>query len=631
MCGIVGLYRWPGRSEAVAARLEAMCRTIVHRGPDDQGTFIDEQIALGMRRLSIIDVAGGHQPIDNEDGSVKVVFNGEIYNYRALRAGLQAAGHRFRTQTDTETIVHAYEEHGADCVNRFNGIFAFALWDAPARRLLLVRDRIGVKPLYYSRTRDGLAFASEIKALLALPEMSRTLDVAAAGQFFRLGFVPPPRTLFQDIQKLPPGWRLIAKDGDVRLEQYWDLRFSKQDSAASFEECREELRAILRQAVADQMVSDVPLGAFLSGGVDSSAVVAFMRQASNNGVRTFSIGFDPEQHAYHNESPYAEAVAKQLGTEHETLIVRPNIVDLMPALIEKLDEPLTDTSFLVTYLVSELAHRHVKVALSGVGGDELFGGYRRYLAPALKKAAAWVPDSWQEALGKRLACLPADRGSVWGNLGRYAKTWGRSLHLPLGRQYLDLVSALPAEQVASLLRVDLGPEDPGEALVKWFDRAGPADALDRLLYVDAKSALPESLLLLTDKMGMATSLEVRVPFLDNRVVDFVCRVPSEYRMRGFTLKRLLKAALKGVVPDFVLTRSKRGFGTPIGTWLRSDLRPMVEDLLEEGRLSRAGLFDAGRVKNIVAAHNSGREDFTEAIVALLTFEIWRERFRVTLP
>ncbi len=630
MCGIVGLHRWPGRSEAVAACLEEMCRTIIHRGPDDQGTFIDEHIALGMRRLSIIDVAGGHQPIENEDGTIKIVFNGEIYNYRSLRADLETAGHRFRTRTDTETIVHAYEEYGVDCVNRLNGIFAFALWDAPARRLFLARDRIGVKPLYYSQTTNGLAFASEIKALLALPEIAPVLDVQATAQFFRLGFVPPPRTLFRDIRKLPPGWHLIAGSDNVRLEQYWDLKFTENESVATFEECREELRGILKHAVADQMVSDVPLGAFLSGGVDSSAVVAFMRQATGNDVRTFSIGFDPQQHAYHNESPYAEAVAQQLGTKHETLIVQPNVVDLMPALIEKLDEPLTDTSFLVTYLVSELAHRHVKVALSGVGGDELFGGYRRYLAPVLRKASAWMPEGWHQAVGKRLAALPADRGSRLGNLGRYAKAWGRSLHQPLGRQYLDLVSALPAEQVSHLLLPNLGPEDPGEPLVQCYDRTGSGDALDRLLYVDAKSVLPESLLLLTDKMGMATGLEIRVPFLDNRVVDFVCRVPSEYRMRGFTLKRLLKAAVKGVVPDFVLSRSKRGFGTPIGSWLRNELRPMVEDLLDERRLDRGGLFDARLVKNIVVAHNSGREDFTEAIVALLTFEIWRERFRVSL-
>jgi asparagine synthase (glutamine-hydrolysing) len=378
------------------------------------------------------------------------------------------------------------------------------------------------------------------------------------------------------------------------------------------------------------MVSDVPLGAFLSGGVDSSAVVAFMRQAATHGVRTFSIGFDAE-HAYHNEAPYAEAVAKELGTQHETLIVRPQIVDLMPALIEKLDEPLTDTSFLVSHLVSEVAHRHVKVALSGVGGDELFAGYRRYFAPALGRTASWLPQGLRRTVGKGLGCLPADRGSVLGNLGRYAKAWGRSLHLPLSQQYLDLVSVLPAEQVAALIRTGCNGHDPGHDLISWFDQAHATSSLDRLLYVDAKSALPESLLLLTDKMGMANSLEVRVPFLDNRIVDFVCRVPSHYRMRGFTLKRLLKSSLKGVVPDFVLTRSKRGFGTPMGSWLRTDLRPMVEDLLAEERLRREGLFDATVVREIVAAHDSGREDFTEAIFSLLTFQIWRERFQVTLP
>ena len=615
----------------MAPRLSAMCRTIFHRGPDDEGTFVDGEVGLGMRRLSIIDVAGGHQPIQNEDGSITVVFNGEIYNYQALRNDLQAKGHHFRTRTDTETIVHAYEEYGTDCVQRFNGIFAFALWDAQTQRLFLARDRIGVKPLYYTQRGEGLAFASEIKALLALGEMSRTVDLAAAGQFFRLGFVPPPLTLFRGIRKVPPGWRLIAEHGQIRLEQYWDLEFAARNSVGSFAECCEQLRALLQEAVVDQMVSDVPLGAFLSGGVDSSAVVAFMRQAATNGVRTYSIGFD-QQHAYHNEAPYAEAVAKQLGTQHKTLIVRPRVVELMPALIEKLDEPLTDTSFLVTYLVSQLAHQDVKVVLSGVGGDELFGGYRRYLAPVLRKAVSWVPQGWQETLGRELSRrLHADRGTVWGNLGRYAKAWGRTAHLSPGEQYLDLISVLSAEHVTTLLNHCRTTSDPVNEVAALFDKVAAPTSLDRLMYVDLKTVLPESLLLLTDKMGMATSLEVRVPFLDNRIVDFVSRVPSEYRLRGLTLKRLLKAALKGVVPDFVLTRSKRGFGTPMGSWLRTELRPLVAELLEEGRLRRDGLFNVDFVRYMLSAHDAGHEDFTEPIFALLTFELWREQFRVALP
>ncbi len=629
MCGIVGLYQWPENSEVVAAHIHRMCGTIIHRGPDDEGVFAREPCGLGMRRLSIIDVAGGHQPIENENGSIRLVFNGEIYNYRALRDELQSRGHQFRTRTDTETIVHAYEEHGLDCLNDLNGIFAFALWDGSRRRLLVARDRMGVKPLYYTQYEDGLAFASEIKALLSLPEIPRTLDLTATAQFFRLGYVPAPLTVFRNIHKLPPGGRLIAEEGRLRVEPYWHMKFRGDGRTKSFEDCREELRVLLKQAVEDQMVSDVPLGAFLSGGIDSSAVVAFMREAATNSVRTFSIGFD-ERHAYHNEAPYAEAVAKQLGTDHETLIVRPNIVDLMPNLIEKLDEPLTDTSFLVTYLVSELAHRDVKVALSGVGGDELFGGYRRYFAPALKKATAWIPAACQKMLGEILGRLPADRGTKLGNLGRYGKSWGRSLHLPLAEQYLDLISVLSAEQIEILLG-NPRAQEPASELIQWYDEPCSATALDRLLYVDSKSALPESLLLLTDKMGMAASLEVRVPFLDNRIVDFVCRVPARYRMRGFELKRLLKSSIKGMVPDFVLNRPKRGFGTPIGSWLRTDLQPMLRDLLEEERVKRGGLFNADFVKQVVAAHQSGREDYTEAIVALLTFEIWRDRFRVSVP
>jgi asparagine synthase (glutamine-hydrolysing) len=631
MCGIVGFYQ-PG-SDPLAAKvmLRAMCDAIVHRGPDDEGIFIDGPVGLGMRRLSIIDVGGGHQPIQNENGDITVVFNGEIYNYRALQEQLRGCGHQFRTKTDTEVIVHAYEKYGVDCVERFNGIFAFALWDSSARRLLVARDRMGVKPLYYAETQTGIIVASEIKAMLVLPEVSRVLNMEATAQFFRLGFVPPPLTLFRDVRKLPPGWRLIIDGQQIKTEPYWDFDFSNQESVRSFEDTCEELRELLQEVVADQMVSDVPLGAFLSGGVDSSAVVAFMRRATTNGVKTFSIGFD-QRHAYHNEAPYAESVAKALGTQHETLIVHFQVADLMPSLLEKLDEPLTDTSFLVTYLVSQLAHRHVKVALSGVGGDELFGGYRRYFAPALHSMASWIPRDWRQNIGARLSQrLNADRGTFWGNMGRYTKAWGRTVHLPLGEQYLGLVSVLAPEHVSALMKPDGIGGDPAGGLVDLYNQPENAEPLNRLLYVDAKTALPESLLLLTDKMGMATSLEVRVPFLDNRVVDFVCRVPPRYRMRGFALKRLLKASLKGVVPDLALSRSKRGFGTPMGTWLRSDLRPLVNDLLAEERLARDGLFNGDFINSLLAAHYAGVEDYTEPIFALLAFEVWRERVQVKLP
>jgi asparagine synthase (glutamine-hydrolysing) len=633
MCGIAGFYQWRRMTAAPSAHIKEMCGMLVHRGPDDEGEFIGDGVTLGMRRLSIIDVEGGRQPITNEDGSVVVVFNGEIYNYRTLRRDLESRGHRFRTQSDTEVIVHAYEDDGPACLDRFNGIFAFALWDARARRLLLARDRMGIKPLYYVQAGTGLAFASEIKALLVLPGVDRRLDPEAAATFFRLGFVPAPRTLFEGIAKIPPGHRLVAEAGTGRatLEPYWDMHFAPDRRWAGFTECREELLATLQQAVADQMVSDVPIGAFLSGGVDSSAIVALMQRVATGPVRTYSIGFD-DAHAYHNEAPYAEAVARHLGTRHETLIVRPRVMDLMSTLIEKLDEPLTDTSFLVTYLISELAGREVKVALSGVGGDELFGGYRRYLAPVLARTMAWIPRGARRLVGRTVAhWVPADRGSSLGNLGRYAKAWGRTLHLPMGEQYLELVSVLSPDLVATLLSRGGTVERDGGDLARLFERAAPAAPLHRLLYVDAKTVLPESLLLLTDKMGMAASLEVRVPFLDNRVVDLVCRIPAHHHIRGLSLKRLLRAALRGVVPDLALDRSKRGFGTPVGTWLRTDLKPMVADLLGDSRLRRDGWLDGGVVRHILAAHETGREDYSEAIVALLTFQLWRDRFKVAAP
>jgi len=626
VCGIVGLYRWPAAPAETRERLRQMCASIRHRGPDDEGLLTDGEVALGVRRLSIIDLAGGHQPLGNEDGTVSVAFNGEIYNHPALRQALEARGHRFRTRTDTEVIVHAYEDEGDACAVGFNGIFGFALWDQRRRRLLLARDRMGVKPVYYTRLGAGLAFASEIKALLTLPEVPRVLDPDAAAEFFRLGFVSPPRTLFRGISKLPAGALLVAEDGQVRVRRYWDLRFEPHQPVPGFGECVERLQALLETAVTEQMVSEVPLGAFLSGGVDSSLVVACMQRVAGQPVRTYSIGFEGAR--YHNEAPYAEAVAEALGTQHETLIVRPQVADLLPALVEKLDEPLADTSFLVTYLVSELAARSVTVALSGVGGDELFGGYRRYLAPSIQAAAAWMPPGWRSVTGRALAGLPADRQTTFGNLCRYGKALGRALHLPLGEQYLDLVSVQPAAQVAALFGRRNGHADPGAALPALYRAAAPAAPLDRLLYVDSHTILPESLLLLTDKMGMAASLEVRVPFLDNRLVEFVAGIPPAYRLRGFRLKRLLKAAARGRVPDFVLRRSKRGFGTPMGAWLRTDLQPLVAELLGESRLRRDQLFDAASIRRLLTAHAARREDGTEAIFALLAFELWRERFQV---
>lgn len=627
MCGITGLYQWADDPDVVRTRVRDMCQAIVHRGPDDEGIFVGPSIGLGMRRLSIIDVDGGHQPIQNEDGSVSVVFNGEIYNFQSLREELERRGHRFKTKTDTEVIVHAYEEDGPDCVKHFNGIFTFAIWDHRRRRLVLARDRMGVKPLYYVQIGAKLAFASEVKALLTLPEVPRVLDPLAAAQYFRLGFVPAPNTLFEGIRKIPAGWRLIAEKGRVELQRYWDWEFKQPAHVWTFEESRDRLRDVLRESVSGQMVSDVALGAFLSGGVDSTGVVAFMQEVSTTPVQTFSIGFDRE-HAYHNEAPFAEAAAKALGTKHETLIVRPNVVELLPELIEKLDEPLTDTSFILSYLVSDLAHRHVKVALSGLGGDELFGGYRRYLGAFLAKTVSWIPPGFRGALGKQLERrLGADRGSVLGNLKRYGKALGRTLHLPMGEQYVGLLSILSAEQVAALLSCNRG-EDPGRGLIDLYERAPAVDPIDRLAYVDAKTVLPESLLLLSDKMGMAASLEVRVPFLDNRVVDFVGQIPSRYRIRGFQLKRLLKASLKGVVPDFVLHRSKRGFGAPMSAWLRQDLKLMVEDLLHPTRLKKEGFFNSETVKTMLAVHGEKKEDFTEGIMALVIFELWRERFQV---
>ena len=585
MCGIYGVLQLDGEPVATAV-LDGMGQRTIHRGPDDEGSYTDGPVALGMRRLSIIDVAGGHQPLTNEDGTLWLVANGEIYNYRELRQGLSAQGHRFKTASDCETLLHLYEQYGDDCVQHVNGMFAFALWDAKRRRLIVARDRLGVKPIYIWRHGSRLAFASEAKALFALPGIRAELDPAALYSYLALGYVPAPQSMFRGVQKLPPATMLLAENGRVEERCYWRLP-KDVDRSRSEDEWVGDIRNRLEESVRSQMVSDVPIGAFLSGGIDSSAVVAFMSAHSDRPVKTYAIGFaGGEAEAYYNELPYARQIAKRFKTDHHEILVRPDVASLLPRLLWHMDEPIADTAFITTYLVSEFARKDVTVILSGVGGDELFGGYRRYLGSHYQARFDRLPAGLRKAafaLGEK---LPSDRHSPLLNAMRLAKGFLASAGLPLEERYRSYVEVFSDDGTAQLLRER--PAVSADPLAGAFQEATSTDELNRMLAVDAATQLPDDLLLLTDRMSMAVSLECRVPLLDHELVELAARMPEDVKIRGGRLKHAMKAALTGLLPRDILERKKRGFGTPMGAWLKGDLAPMLHDLLSEPSVEARG-------------------------------------------
>ncbi|MET0344687.1 MAG: asparagine synthase (glutamine-hydrolyzing) [Casimicrobiaceae bacterium] len=619
MCGIYGIVQLDGAA-APADALRAMGRLTHHRGPDDEGKHVDGPLAFGMRRLSIIDVGGGHQPLSNEDGTLWLVANGEIYNFRELRASLEAKGHVFRTGSDCETILHLYEDVGDALVDRLNGMYAFALWDSRRRRLLLGRDRLGVKPLYVWQDAHRLVFASEAKAVLAAPGVTRQLDPDALASYLTLGYVPAPQSIFQGIRKLPPATLVTVEGGKVSERRHWRVP-AEVDRAPTEAQWIERVREGLARSVKMQMVSDVPIGAFLSGGVDSSAVVAYMAAASTLPVKTYAIGFGGgAAEAYYNELPYAREIAQRFGTDHHEIVVRPDVVGLLPKLLWHMDEPIADTAFITTYLVSEFARRDVTVILSGVGGDELFGGYRRYLGGHYQGYFDKLPQGVRRvasALGER---LPSDRHSPLLNAMRLAKGFLASAGLSFDERYRSYIQVFSDDMAATLAAQPRScAVDPVAAA---FAAATSDDDLNRMLTVDAETQLPDDLLLLTDKMSMAVSLECRVPLLDHELVELAARMPEEVKIRGGRLKHAMKAALADVLPASILERKKRGFGTPMGAWLKGDLKPLLRDVLSQETVAARGWFRPAEVSRLIAAHESNAEDGTDRLLALMNLEIW---------
>ncbi len=593
-----------------------MCAAIRHRGPDDEGLFVEPGVAIGMRRLSIIDLATGHQPIHNEDRTVWVVFNGEIYNYRQLREDLESRGHRFYTSTDTETIVHAYEEWGEDAFARLRGMFGIALWDSRARTLLLARDRVGIKPLHYAIAGDRLYFGSEIKSLLTAG-LTPELDPRSLDHYLTFLYTPRDASMFAGIRKLPPGHLLRWQNGRAEVNQYWELPVEPRPMSEG--ETVERLRETLRDAVRSHLMSDVPLGAFLSGGVDSSLVVGLMAEASDRPVRTFSIGFDEPRY---DELEHARVIARHFGTDHHEFVVRPDALAILDRLIEHFDEPFGDSSAVPTWYVSELAARHVTVVLSGDGGDELFGGYTRYLPhPRVAAFDRFAPP------GSR-----AIAGLIWPNLphGMTGKNFLRRIARDARGRYLDEIGFFQRDEKDALLSPDLRRHADGadaeDGFLARFDRFANLDWHAQMMHADFETYLPEDILVKVDRMSMAHSIESRVPLLDNEVVEFAARIPASLKIRDGRRKHILKEAAKGVLPREILERRKQGFGVPLSVWFRGDLRSLFSDVLLSATARQRGYFDDAFVERLVREHVSGRRDHTLRLWGLVVFELWHRAY-----
>jgi asparagine synthase (glutamine-hydrolyzing) len=624
VCGIHGIYRFDGLS-VEPRMLSSMGDRIRHRGPDDEGSHVDGPCGIGMRRLSIIDLAGGHQPLSNADGTLWLVCNGEIYNFRELRSELQGKGYRFKTGSDSEVLLHLYDAEGDDFVLRLNGMFDFALWDARRRRLLIGRDRLGVKPLYVLQDWQRLAFASEAKALLALPGVSAELNREVVADYLHLGYVAAPGCIFKGIRKLPPATLLAVEDGEVREWRYWRL---PEEIVSDLSESQwiERVQVQLDESVRMQMVSDVPIGAFLSGGVDSSAVVGLMARHSEQPIRTYAIGFSGgEAEALYNELPYARQVAKLFATNHREIVVQPDVVALLPKLLWHMDEPLSDTAFITTYLVSAFAREDVKVILSGVGGDELFGGYRRYLGGHYARRYRRWPGWLRRMASYAARRLPTDRHSGLLNNLRLAKGFMASAEMSSDERYRSYLQVLSRRHVSALL-LEESAAGPSDSLARAFAAAGNEDELNRMFAVDAETQLPDDLLLLTDKMSMAVSLECRVPLLDHQLVELAAAMPAAIKVRDGRLKHLLKASLADLLPDEILNRKKRGFGTPMGAWLKRELAPLLKRLLAADVVQARGLFNQAVVNRLIADHQANRIDGTDILLAMMNLEIWSRIF-----
>jgi asparagine synthase (glutamine-hydrolysing) len=625
MCGIAGIVG----SAVSPGVIDTMLAALEHRGPDDRGVHRGGGVALGMTRLSIIDLVTGRQPMSSDDGATTIVFNGEIYNFRAVRAALQARGLSFRTQSDTEVILRAWEADGERCVESLRGMFAFAIWDARRRALFLARDRVGKKPLYCWRGPGTLVFASEIKALLCHPGPGRGVDWSALHHYLAYGYTPSDRSAFADIVKLPPGHTATFDGTDLVTRQYWALPAAPGPAArARPDESIHGLRQEIREAVRLRLESDVPLGVFLSGGVDSSVVVAAMREVTGGRITTFSIGFGAAASSY-DELPYARQVAERFGTEHHEEVLEPKAAELAPAIVRGFDEPFADSSAIATYAVAAATARHVKVALSGVGGDETFGGYPRYLGVRVSEAWARLPRWIRRPLGAAAAGTLRESYTS-RNLRDWVVRFAAGAERPLPDRYFGWTRFFDADMLPGLttpaLRAQVGTHDPDAAGRAAWARRGWGDAMDGAFRIDLATYVPDDLLAMADRMSMAHSLELRAPFCDHRVIESSLAIPPAMKVPRLRLKGLLKTAYADVLPAAVLTHRKQGFMIPLAQWLRTDLRPLLDDLLAPEQVRARGLFDVGVVEDLKAEHAAARRSHADRLWALMMAELWLREY-----
>ncbi len=638
MCGIAGLI-----NQAPEDNIGEMLRTIEHRGRDDEGIFISpsfgrEQLktCFGHRRLSIIDTsAAGHQPMFSPDGRFVLTFNGEIYNFREIRHELIAKGHKFKTETDSEVILAVFQEWGIDSFSRLNGMFAFAIWDELEKSLTMVRDRVGIKPLYYAKIGEKFVFASEIKAILASKLINAEIDTEALNQYLTFLWTPDPHTLFKNIYKLPPANFLIWKDGEISVHEWWDVSFDQIERDKSESQWCEEILETLARVVKMEMVSDVPLGSFLSGGIDSSSIVALMKnQSRGERVSTYTIGTAQEDLRYDiipDDAVWARKVGQLLDTDYHEIMLKPDVVNLLPMLVYHTDEPIADPAIISSYLISKAARETLTVLLSGVGGDEIFAGYPRQLAMKIAGVSDFIPQFVRQPLMKTVSNLfPGGLPGKFTAPLRNAKKFTKSAALDFEQRYLGFGTYFTDQAKQKLYSKDLKQItrdfDPYKYHHQYFARVKDAEPLNRLLYVDMKTFLPCLNLAYTDKTSMAANLEVRVPFLNLEMLNLAARIPVQLKLKGMKRKYIFKKASERLLPRDVVWRKKAGFGAPIRSWLRGELLGMVEDLLSESNIKRRGLFDAREVRRVIDSNLSGKEDFNLQVFQLLTLELWMQRF-----
>jgi asparagine synthase (glutamine-hydrolysing) len=630
MCGICGVV-----GHADEQLIKKMLGRIAHRGPDDEGVYLAEtssgkRVGLGHRRLSIIDLSpAGHEPMSDETGRIWLTYNGEIYNFKTLRRELESLGHSFKSNTDAEVIIYAYLEWGRECVEKFNGMFAFAIWDSQDESLFIARDRIGIKPLYYADTPAGFAFASEIKALLAIPGMQRTVDLAALDQFMTFLWTPGPNTAFSGISKLPPAHYLVYRNGAIELTEYWDLKFEEDDSLSE-SEWIEQVRQQVSRSVISQLLADVPLGAFLSGGIDSSSIVALMSSVPDLKPTTYTFGFRSEDLRYdilEDDVKYARIAGELFDTDYHEALLEPRVMELLPKLVYHMDEPVADPAILTSYLICRSARGRLTVLLSGMGGDEVFAGYPRHSAVRIAEAYNLIPQFLSRPV---VDALPGARPGRLTALFRNTKKLARSAALPERERYLGFGTYFTEAEKSELYTGELGRAalefDAYAEHQRYFDRVVDEDFVNQMLYVDMKTFLPCLNLNYTDKTSMATSMEVRVPLLDHELIELAARIPAALKLKGLTGKYILKRAAEAWLPREIIRRKKAGFSAPVRAWLVRDLREMVEDVLSESNIRSRGYFEYEFVRRLIDDNLSGREDNSLKVFQLLTLELWHRAF-----